>query len=312
MENEELLNPMEVDLTELEAENADAFVEHIDWRTGANGRIEPVAILTSPVLLEEYSIARVSCHDARYVAEHGLGNGAQVSVTLTYDGIPQVVEVLKTGRPQSLPVQCPACSAPTDMSGCYLICSSNGCPSKARTAIYRLLELAGMPRGLEEATVEDWLNRLPVNHATSHVGGIVAFIALFRQVGGKGTAARGDLLRKTFNAHFGSLLFQLESNIDKLLKEGLENWQFWYVLNLPFVTKENSQRLARYSPDDIEFMILNFVAKFSEADTIGEAIRDNSAYWKQLAPLLKLKSYSSNINALEEVFDYGRSRSIES
>ena len=73
----------------------------IDWNVSKNGSLKPVARLR-PVKLDGVTISNVTCNNARYVKDLGLGTGAIVRIVRSGMVIPKIIDVIK-----SVPFQMP-------------------------------------------------------------------------------------------------------------------------------------------------------------------------------------------------------------
>jgi len=66
----------------------------IDWKVSKNGSLKPVARLR-PVKLDGVTISNVTCNNARYVKDLGLGTGAIVRIVRSGMVIPKIVDVVE-------------------------------------------------------------------------------------------------------------------------------------------------------------------------------------------------------------------------
>jgi len=124
------------------AEGKLTTITRIDWQVGGQGRITPVAIF-EPVNVMGATITNASAYNLKYIAEKGIGVGAEVMIIRANDVIPRVAEVTKPPvKVEEGPRACPACGAETEMEGEYLICPDvAGCPAQAVGRIKRYLSV---------------------------------------------------------------------------------------------------------------------------------------------------------------------------
>ena len=67
----------------------------IDWNVSKNGSLKPVARL-KPVRLDGVTISNVTCNNARYVKDLGIGTGAIVKIVRSGMVIPKIIDVIKS------------------------------------------------------------------------------------------------------------------------------------------------------------------------------------------------------------------------
>ena len=67
----------------------------IDWQISKNGFLKPVARL-NPIRLDGVTISNVTCNNARFVKDMGLGSGAVVKIVRSGMVIPKIIDVIKT------------------------------------------------------------------------------------------------------------------------------------------------------------------------------------------------------------------------
>jgi DNA ligase (NAD+) len=67
----------------------------IDWNISKNGSLKPIARL-APVKLDGVTISNVTCNNARFVKDNGLGKGAIVRIVRSGMVIPKIIDVVKS------------------------------------------------------------------------------------------------------------------------------------------------------------------------------------------------------------------------
>jgi NAD-dependent DNA ligase len=82
-------------------QSAETEIIQIDWTISKGGFLKPVARL-KPVKLDGVTISNVTCNNARYVKDLGVGTGAIVKIVRSGMVIPKIVDVIK-----SVPFQMP-------------------------------------------------------------------------------------------------------------------------------------------------------------------------------------------------------------
>lgn len=83
----------------LEDQKAKTKVKSIEWNISKDGYLIPT-ILLEPVIISGVEIKRVTGHNAKYVIDNRLGNGAEIELIRSGDVIPYINKVLKAGKIQ--------------------------------------------------------------------------------------------------------------------------------------------------------------------------------------------------------------------
>lgn len=92
---------------------------------GRTGVVTPIAMLR-PVSIGGVTVSRANLHNVDDVRRKDIREGDTVRVERAGDVIPQVVEVVATGRergePFAMPLTCPSCDTPLTRRGPYTVC----------------------------------------------------------------------------------------------------------------------------------------------------------------------------------------------
>jgi DNA ligase (NAD+) len=83
----------------LEDQKAKTKVKSIEWNISKDGYLIPTLLL-EPVIISGVEIKRVTGHNAKYVVDNKLGNGAEIELIRSGDVIPYINKVLKAGKIQ--------------------------------------------------------------------------------------------------------------------------------------------------------------------------------------------------------------------
>jgi DNA ligase (NAD+) len=160
------------------AEGKLTTITKIEWQVGGQGRITPVAIF-NPVNVMGATITNASVYNLKYIADLGIGVGAEVMVVRANDVIPRITEVSK--KPEKVetgPTHCPACGTSTGMEGEYLVCpNALECPAQAVGRIKRyvsVLDIKEWGDGLLEKLVEAGLVKTVLDLYKLTVGQLAA------------------------------------------------------------------------------------------------------------------------------------------
>lgn len=81
----------------LEDQKANTKVKSIEWNISKDGYMIPTLLL-EPVIISGVEIKRVTGHNAKYVVDNKLGNGAEIELIRSGDVIPYINKVLKPGN----------------------------------------------------------------------------------------------------------------------------------------------------------------------------------------------------------------------
>jgi DNA ligase (NAD+) len=119
------------------AEQAETIVESIDVQVGKSGILTPVANL-APVKLAGTTVKRASLHNFDELNRLNVRCGDTVIIEKAGEIIPQVVEVVKTGKrrakPFKIPTKCPNCGSRVrkDEDGVYIRCVNPDCQGQLK------------------------------------------------------------------------------------------------------------------------------------------------------------------------------------
>lgn len=81
----------------LEDQKANTKVKSIEWNISKDGYLIPTLLL-EPVTISGVEIKRVTGHNAKYVVDNKLGNGAEIELIRSGDVIPYINKILKQGK----------------------------------------------------------------------------------------------------------------------------------------------------------------------------------------------------------------------
>jgi len=146
------LNPRWARAWKPEAKPVRTRVRGVQWNVSRHGRLKP-RVNIEPVEIDGVTVTWISGKHARYVVERGLGAGAVVTVVRSGDVIPEIVEVLKTAKPD-IPKKCPECREPVQWDSVELVCRNPACPGRRERSLehfFRVLEIDGAGPGTARA-----------------------------------------------------------------------------------------------------------------------------------------------------------------
>ena len=81
----------------LEDQKANTKVKSIEWNISKDGYLIPTLLL-EPVTISGVEIKRVTGHNAKYVVDNKLGNGAEIELIRSGDVIPYINKIIKQGK----------------------------------------------------------------------------------------------------------------------------------------------------------------------------------------------------------------------
>lgn len=112
-----------------------AVVEEIIWQTSGHNRLIP-KIKIKPVRLGGVTVTYVTCHNAKWMVDRGIGPGAIIRVIRSGDVIPKIVGVVKKGKLQMPDVAC-------EFVGVHLVATENSKEAEVR-AIHKFFTTLGI------------------------------------------------------------------------------------------------------------------------------------------------------------------------
>lgn len=154
---------------------------------GRTGVVTPIAMLR-PVNIGGVTVSRANLHNVDDIARKDIREGDTVRVERAGDVIPQVVEVVKTGKergaPFVMPLTCPSCGTTLIRRGPYTVCpNAFECPAQLVGRLTHYGSRGGLDiEGLGEKTVtqlveRDLVKRLPELYelTTGQLAGLEGF-----------------------------------------------------------------------------------------------------------------------------------------
>jgi DNA ligase (NAD+) len=205
-------------------------VEKIIAQVGRTGKLTPVALLL-PVDVGGVTVSRASLHNFGEVKRLDLRAGDTVRIQRAGDVIPQVMEVLKPGKPRSEPFlppeSCPVCESLVVAEGAYHKCPNRfGCSAQIRGSISHYSSRMALDiEGLGEKTITTFLQK----------GLITDLASIYKLSQNKISPLDG----------FGDLSAQnLIGAIEKSRKPELH--RFLYGLGIPNVGEKTAADISRY------------------------------------------------------------------
>ena len=185
----------------------------VELGVGKSGKITPVALL-EPVGLAGTVVSRASLHNFVEVARKDIRVGDTVLVEKAGDIIPQVVDVVRSLRPEGAvpivrPTHCPACGASVVVEEIFIHCPDPGCPAQRRERLLHFGQRRAMAiDGLGESLVDQLVETLGITRPDALFGLEVAQLSGLERMGRKSAenlvraldAARGRGLAKVLYA----------------------------------------------------------------------------------------------------------------
>jgi len=139
-------------------------LEKLIAQVGRTGKLTPVALLRQ-VDVGGVTISRASLHNFGEVERLDVRTGDTVRIQRAGDVIPQVVEVIKPGKPRSEPFlapdRCPICQSEVVAEGAYHKCPNRfGCPAQIHGSIRHYASRGALDiEGLGDKTVGVFLEK---------------------------------------------------------------------------------------------------------------------------------------------------------
>ncbi|MGD8504609.1 MAG: NAD-dependent DNA ligase LigA, partial [Syntrophobacterales bacterium] len=139
-------------------------VEKLIAQVGRTGKLTPVALLL-PVDVGGVTVSRASLHNFGEVQRLDVRSGDTVRIQRAGDVIPQIIEVIKPGKPRSqpfdAPLNCPVCQSRVIQEGAYHKCPNRlGCSAQIHGSLGHYASRGALDiEGLGEKTIATFLEK---------------------------------------------------------------------------------------------------------------------------------------------------------
>jgi len=139
-------------------------VEKVIAQVGRTGKLTPIALLL-PVDVGGVTVSRASLHNFGEVQRLDIRAGDTVRIQRAGDVIPQVMEVIRPGKPRSQPFlapnSCPVCQSRVIEEGAHHRCPNRfGCPGQIHGTISHYASRSALDiEGLGEKTIVTFLEK---------------------------------------------------------------------------------------------------------------------------------------------------------
>lgn len=268
----------------------DAEVESVEWNIGSAGRVAPRIVLKDAVDVSGAMIKYVTGNNMLFIKNFGIGTGAKVKIIRSNEVIPKIVEVTFPASDIVIPVRCPDCQTVLKNTGVDLLCMNRLCVNQAYGTITRFLSVCGIPDGLGETTLTQYMQSkkwtcLEDLISDNHEFGQFKQFKQFKQ--------------------YAALLRDLEINVMSMMSEGFDFKTFWYMLNLQSIAESNATKMSTIDPrsDDLE----GIMAKSGLPINVVSSIGTNLDFIKKMAGMVKfVESVKSDIEIKTRVVLTGK------
>lgn len=105
-------------------------VKSVEWNVSRTGRLVPV-IHIDPVEIDGALITKATGHNAEYVVNNKIGEGAEIGIIRSNSVIPYIVDVYKDAKHYGHPYKCPSCGEPVEWRSVDLVCNFSLCPAQS-------------------------------------------------------------------------------------------------------------------------------------------------------------------------------------
>ena len=123
-------------------ETKETPVRSIEWNVGKDGALTPVILINS-VELSGATVNRVSGHNAKYIKDNKIGEGAVIKVKRSGEVIPKHEETVTPGT-VILPHVCPICGSKTSYDEPELTCTNENCRGKVISELVYFFRTMGI------------------------------------------------------------------------------------------------------------------------------------------------------------------------
>lgn len=234
-----------------ESESMESTVTNIIWTTGSSGRVNPV-IEFNPIFLSGALIQRATGMNAKFIKDFNIGIGSVVKITRSNEVIPYIQKVITPSNP-ILPDKCPSCGSKLKFDGTFLYCNNKKCPAQIRSTFFKILKVFGIPEGLGETNIWNFIELSKANDLNS-------FIEFILNVDNK-------TIDNNFAGHFKELINKLINNFRN--KKSITNQEFWFMVGLNGISWLNAKKL----PVVEEY--ISTPAKFTLTPSINSTLKSN-------------------------------------
>jgi DNA ligase (NAD+) len=230
-----------------EEERAEAVVDHVEWNTSRTGRVTPVAVFETAVLLAGTMVSRATCSNIGWLSRMKIGKGTVVKVYKAGKIIPKIESVV-SGQVSQVdhPSHCIACGCPLTVQAGNdgnedLMCKYLDCSARHVEGIAHYLKTVEA-KGLGASKIEEILKT-----------GKVKNLACIYEINVKDLVDIGFSLREALLAvatiHYIKPTKedkQLALSIDaaKHRKKSIPLWQFFAGLGIPGAGKTVGKALS--------------------------------------------------------------------
>ena len=127
------------------------IVKNIEWNVSKGNLLKPV-IIVEPVVVDGFTIGRVTGNNAAWVSDNKFGIGAEVKIARMGEVIPGIVDVVSEVEVE-LPTHCPECDSSLKWIGVDLACTNPDCGELKR--VVHFIKNLGVENASEK-TLFNW------------------------------------------------------------------------------------------------------------------------------------------------------------
>jgi len=224
-------------------EQKEAIIEGIEWQTGKNGVITPVAIL-KPVFISGATISRSTLHNIKEITRLGIDRlPYKVILIRSGDIIPKIIKAItpeSNAKKIIFPDVCPCCSSDLswDKTETNKVCHNIDCPAQLSGKIdyyLKTLDIKGIGSSTIDALIEsgyvkslsDMYGLAKHKEELSEVFGNKAFANIMAAINSVTEISLSDLITSLSIANIGTMSKMLVNSyptiedIDKLVPEDI-------------------------------------------------------------------------------------------
>ena len=137
-------------------EKATTTVERVEYSLTRTGRLVP-RVWFNPINLSGARVSKATGHNAAYIRDNCIGEGAIVEVVRSGEVIPYITDVVSPVSTPDLPTNCPVCNHSTKWSGVDLVCSNPECDSVNSHKVNHWIWTMGNVDNLGNSSIETFL-----------------------------------------------------------------------------------------------------------------------------------------------------------
>lgn len=151
--NENVYYPEKQIAFKVNSEGIPTVINSLLWEVSKNRLIKPVAQI-KPIDCDGATLSNVTCYNAKYVEENGIGSGTEILLVRSGGVIPKIVGIVSEVNPD-LPLNCPNCGSEIKWYGVDLQCQNEDCSAATVKQVEHFIKELGIENA-SESSLRNW------------------------------------------------------------------------------------------------------------------------------------------------------------